>query len=111
MAGRSEGDAPAARGVPMSTKVVNRKMDPRKIVIKMVDGSIIKGKVNAIRFEDVVERVSDIFTKVTDPFIVMFDATMGGKTGMVLSINKSHISWVSHEFDERQENTSVTKAA
>lgn len=95
----------------MSTKVSNRKMDPRKVVIKMVDGSMIHGKINPYRYDEVVERVSDIFTRVADPFIVVFDATTEGKSGMVLSVNKINISWVSHEFDQQQSQTPVTKAA
>jgi len=85
----------------MSAKVINR-IDPRRVIIKMVDGALIQGKVNAYRFDNAIERVSDIFTRVTDPFVVVFDATMGDKTGLILSINKRNISWVSHEFDQRQ---------
>jgi hypothetical protein len=56
----------------------------------------------------VVQRVSDIFTKVTDPFIVVFDVTEEGQSGRVLIINKRNIAWVSPEDDpvpqERQED-------
>ena len=50
--------------------------------------------------------MSDIFTKLTDPFIVVFDATAEGKSGRVLILNKSNIAWVSPEDDaaERQED-------
>ena len=53
-----------------------------------------------------VQRVSDIFTKVTDPFIVVFDATAEGKSGRVLILNKRNIAWVSPEDDAaaRQED-------
>jgi hypothetical protein len=95
----------------MNTKVIERKMDPRKVVIKMVDGSLIHGKVNIYSLDDVIERVSDIFTRAVNPFVVVFDATAEGKTGMVLSINKRNISWVSHEFDQRQEHTPATMTA
>ncbi len=44
------------------------------------------GKVNVFHDEEVVQRVSDIFTKVSDPFIVVFDATAEGKSGRVLII-------------------------
>jgi hypothetical protein len=43
--------------------------------------------------------VSDIFTKLTDPFIVVFDATAEGKSGRVLILNKRNIAWVSPEDD------------
>ena len=83
----------------MSVKVISRRIDPHKVTIKMVDGSLVHGKVNVYHDEEVVQRVSDIFTKVTDPFIVVFDATAEDKSGRVLIINKSNIAWVSPEDD------------
>ena len=65
----------------MSVKVITKRIDARKVTIKMVDGSLVQGKVNIYHDEEVVQRVSDIFTKVTDPFIVVFDATAEGKSG------------------------------
>jgi hypothetical protein len=92
----------------MSVKVISRRVDARQVTIKMVDGSLILGKVNVFHDEEVVHRVSDIFTKVDDPFIVVFDATAEGKSGRVLIINKRNIAWVSPEEDpvrkERQED-------
>ena len=83
----------------MSVKVISRRIDARKVTIKMVDGSLIQGKVNVYHDEEVVQRVSDIFTKVTDPFIVVFDVTAEGKSEQVLIINKRNIAWVSPEDD------------
>lgn len=83
----------------MSIKVISRRIDPRKVTIKMVDGSLVQGKVNVFHDEEVVQRVSDIFTKVSDPFIVVFDATAEGKSGRVLILNKRNIAWVSPEDD------------
>ena len=92
----------------MSVKVISRRIDARKVTVKMVDGSLVQGKVNVFHDEEVVQRVSDIFTKVSDPFIVVFDATAEGKSGRVLIINKRNIAWVSPEDDpvrkERQED-------
>jgi hypothetical protein len=92
---------------PMSVKVISRRIDPHKVTIKMVDGSLVHGKVNVYHDEEVVQRVSDIFTKVTDPFIVVFDVTAEGKSGRVLIMNKRNIAWVSPEdgpaLQERQE--------
>jgi small nuclear ribonucleoprotein (snRNP)-like protein len=84
---------------PMSVKVITRKIDARKVIIKMVDGSMVYGKVNIFHDEEVVQRVSDIFTKVSDPFIVVFDVTLEGKSGRVLIMNKANIAWVSPEDD------------
>jgi rRNA processing protein Gar1 len=87
----------------MSVKVISRRIDARKVTIKMVDGSLVQAKVNVYHDEEVVQRVSDIFTKVRDPFIVVFDATAEGKSGRVLIINKRNIAWVSPEEPVRQE--------
>lgn len=81
----------------MSVKVISRRIDARKVTIKMVDGSLVQGKVNIYHDEEVVQRVSDIFTKVSDPFIVVFDATAEGRSGRVLILNKRNIAWVSPE--------------
>ena len=86
----------------MSVKVISRRIDARQVSIKMVDGSLVRGKVNIFQGEEVVQRVSDIFTKVSDPFIVVFDVTAEGKSGRVLIINKRNISWVSPEDDPVQ---------
>ncbi len=83
----------------MSVKVISRRIDACKVTIKMVDGSLVQGKVNVYHDEEVVQRVSDIFTKVTDPFIVVFDAIAEGKIGRVLVMNKRNIAWVSPEDD------------
>ena len=83
----------------MSVKVISRRIDARKVAIKMVDGSMVHGKVNIYHDEEVVQRVSDIFTKISDPFIVVFDVTAEGKSGRVLIINKHNIAWVSPEDD------------
>ena len=83
----------------MGVKVISRRIDARKVTIKMVDGSLVQGKVNVFHDEEVTQRVSDMFTKDTDPFIVVFDATAEGKGGRVLILNKRNIAWVSPEDD------------
>ena len=96
----------------MSVRVISRKINARKVTLKMVDGSLVQGKVNIYHDEEVVQRVSDIFTKASDPFIVVFDATAEGKTGRVLIINKRNIVWVSPEDEPvRQENQEDEKPA
>ena len=40
------------------------------------------------------KRISDIFTRGKNPFIVVFDALMENEAGRVLVINKKKISWV-----------------
>jgi hypothetical protein len=83
----------------MTVKIISRKIDARKVTIKLVDGSLVQGKVNLYHDEAVVQRVSDIFTKIDDPFIVVFEATAEGKSGRVLILNKKNVAWVSPEDD------------
>ncbi len=83
----------------MSVKIITRKLEGRKVIIKMVDGSMVYGKVNLLNDEEVVQRVSDIFTRVPDPFVVVFDVTIEGKSGRVMIVNKRNIAWVSPEDD------------
>jgi hypothetical protein len=83
----------------MSVKVISRRIDGRKVSIKMVDGSLVQGKVNVYHDEETIQRVSDIFTKLADPFVVIFEATAEGKSGRVLILNKRNIAWVSPEDD------------
>ena len=83
----------------MGFKIISRRIEARKVSIKMVDGSLVQGKINLLSDESVVQRVSDIFTKVTDPFVVVFEATAEGKSGRVLILNKRNIAWVSPEDD------------
>ncbi len=81
----------------MSVKIISRRLIPAEVVIKLVDGSTVKGKINLHSDETVVQRVSDIFTKSPDPFIAVFDATTEGQVGRVLIVNKRNIVWVSPE--------------
>jgi hypothetical protein len=66
------------------------KREYRDITIKTNDGSILKGKINM----GIKERVSDLFTKTDNPFIVLFDVEHKDITGKVLFVNKSNIVWV-----------------
>ncbi len=66
------------------------KTEVRTIIIKTTDGETISGKVNI----GVKERVSDLFTKTANPFIVLFDAEHRHSSGKVLFVNKNNIVWV-----------------
>ncbi len=90
-------EALAAVRAKMTVRILSRKLDARKVTIKMVDGSLVHGKINLYHDEAVIDRVSDIFTKLTTPFVVVFDATAEGKSGRVLIINKKNVAWVSPE--------------
>lgn len=81
----------------MTVKVISRKLDARDVFIKLVDGTTIRGKVNLYSDGHMIQRVSDIFTKVPDPFITVFDAAVEGEMGRCVIINKNNIVWVSPE--------------
>jgi hypothetical protein len=66
------------------------KREYRDITIRTNDGSTLKGKVNI----GIKQRVSDLFTKTENPFIVLFDVEYKDITGKVLFVNKSNIVWV-----------------
>ncbi|MEW6387175.1 MAG: hypothetical protein AB1491_06640 [Thermodesulfobacteriota bacterium] len=65
--------------------------------MKLIDGSLVKGKVNLFHDQALTLRLSDVFLKQPEPFVVVFDATLGEATGKVLVINKSNIIWASPE--------------
>ena len=81
----------------MTVKIISKRLDPKGVTVKLVDGSLVKGKINLHHDEAIIQRVSDIFTKIPDPFIVVFDATTEGASGKVLILNKRNISWVAPE--------------
>ena len=69
------------------------KREYRNVTIRTIDGSTLLGKVNI----GVKERVSDIFTKTDNPFIVLFDVELRDGSGKVFFINKNNIVWVEPE--------------
>ena len=77
----------------METSKDAYKKEYRNITIRTSDGSTILGKVNL----GIKERVSDLFTKTENPFIVLFDAEHRDGTGKVLFVNKNNIVWAEPE--------------
>ena len=69
---------------------VDKTLRAQPVTIRCTDGSIIKGKVN-LKHEN---RVSDLFTKIEEPFIVVFDVVAQGQKGPAIAINKQIIAWV-----------------
>ena len=62
--------------------------------VKTSDGNVIHGTIN-LGFES---RVSDVFVRSENAFIVLFDATVQGESaGKVLVLNKDYIVWVEPE--------------
>jgi len=65
--------------------------------MRLTDGSVIKGQVNLYHEETLLNRVSDLFTRVKEPFIVVFGATMEGEPDKVVIVNKQNIVWICPE--------------
>lgn len=72
----------------------------RKITIKLVDGTVIRGTVNLNCDHSPMDRVSDLLIKGSNPFIVIYGTTVGGKHNQVYVVNKRHILWASPTEDE-----------
>ncbi|MDD2902135.1 MAG: hypothetical protein PHU44_06835 [Syntrophales bacterium] len=81
----------------MDVKIISRKREPRTVTMKLTDGSLIRGQVNLYHEEMVLNRVSDLFTRDKDPFVVVFGALMEGLTNQVLIVNKQNIIWIAPE--------------
>lgn len=64
-----------------------------RVTIKMIDGSLLNGKVNLSS----KQRVSDLFTKSSNPFIVVVGALTKQAEDKIMFINKNHIIWVEPE--------------
>ncbi len=62
----------------------------RRVKVKTTDGSILTGKINL----GVKDRVSELFTKTPNPFVVMVDVEETGGSSKVLFVNKNQIVWV-----------------
>jgi len=102
-----------AWAAPDLKSVGSHLMEERRAAIKLEDGSLVKGKINILaepahEHHDVFlkhsqdrgayyARISDLFTKGKNPFIVVFDAVVEGQADRVLIINKNKILWVSPE--------------
>jgi len=69
------------------------KREYRNVTIKTIDGSTLTGKLNL----GIKDRVSDLFTKTDDPFVILIDAEQKEVAGKVLFVNKNNIVWVEPE--------------
>ena len=85
----------------------NRSVNSRILRLKCSDGSMITGSVNLNRFPDSYDRVSDIVTKNTEQFIVMYNVTMTYKEvekplkHKSLLVNRDYIIWAAPDIDQK----------
>jgi len=70
-----------------------KKVTESLVSIKTVDGSLLRGKINL----GDEKRVSDIFTKSKNTFVVLYDVTTQSADSKVMIVNKDHIVWAEPE--------------
>jgi hypothetical protein len=91
----------------METVDTSKALKPAGVAVKTLDGSVIEGKVN-LGYEN---RMSDLFTKTDNPFIVVFDAVhLGSPKKKVLVLNKQYIVWA-ELLEEDQETSELFRTA
>lgn len=76
-----------------------RSTENRSIVVKTIDGSIMRGNINLNSESLPMDRVSDLLIKGQNKFIIMYNATLNDKQDAAVIINKSQIVWVMEETD------------
>ena len=89
--------AQSTQKIAGESKIMNspnyQSTEYRPITIKTTDGSTIHGKVN-LAYK---QRVSDLFTKCTTPFLIMVEVMSKDSKGKVMIVNKEHIVWAEPE--------------
>ncbi|MDP2644190.1 MAG: hypothetical protein Q8P24_04575 [Desulfobacterales bacterium] len=67
-----------------------RDFDTKAAIIKLLDGTTIKGKVNLKSNT----RLSDLINDPSTQFVVLFDISFREELGKVVIINKNQIVWL-----------------
>ena len=78
----------------------------RLVVVKTIDGSIIRGNINLNSESLPMDRVSDLLIKGQNKFLIMYNATLGERKDAAVIINKSQIVWVMEEDGNRSQSQS-----
>jgi len=71
----------------------------RLVLVKTIDGSLIRGNINLNSESLPMDRVSDLLIKGQNKFLIMYNATLGERKDAAVIINKSQIVWVMEEQD------------
>lgn len=69
----------------------------RLVLVKTIDGSLIRGNINLNSESLPMDRVSDLLIKGQNKFLIMYNATLGDRKDAAVIINKSQIVWVMEE--------------
>ena len=73
----------------------------RQVVVKTIDGSVIRGNINLNSESLPMDRVSDLLIKGQNKFLIMYNATLGDRKDAAVIINKSQIVWVMEETEKQ----------
>ena len=68
--------------------------------VKTTDGQIFSARI----YLGNMNRVSDLFTKGSEPFVTLVDVEPASDFGRVLIVNKKHIVWVQPEEDNLEDS-------
>jgi len=69
-------------------------LNQAKVSVRLADGTTIEGLLNIGKYN----RLSDFLnSKDSDPFLIVYNATMPDTAGKVIIINRSHIAWAAPE--------------
>ena len=60
----------------------------RLVVVKTIDGSLIRGNINLNSESLPMDRVSDLLIKGQNKFLIMYNATLGDRRDAAVIINK-----------------------
>jgi hypothetical protein len=71
--------------------------DNRQVLVKTIDGSLIRGNINLNSESIPMDRVSDLLIKGQNRFLIMYNASLGDRKDAAVIINKSQIVWVMEE--------------
>jgi hypothetical protein len=80
--------------------LIKHETADRKVTLKLIDGTMIRGTVNLNSDHLPMDRISDLMIKGSNPFLVVYGTTVGGKHDQVYIINKRHIMWASPDEEE-----------
>jgi hypothetical protein len=69
----------------------------RLVIVKTIDGSLIRGNINLNSESLPMDRVSDLLIKGQNKFLIMYNASLGDRKDAAIIINKSQIVWVMEE--------------
>jgi protein-arginine kinase len=78
-----------------------KSTENRSVVVKTIDGSIIRGNINLNSETLPMDRVSDLLIKGQNKFLIMYNASLNEQNDAAVIVNKSQIVWVMEETENR----------